>query len=117
MKERLEQIAEHDGRYPADAIKFVYQGLSYTTKNVLPEHDHVTGQTLCQGLASMAIERYGLLAKLVLNNWNIHTTRDFGEIVYLMINNKWMSAQPTDTIEDFDDAFDFDTVFEKDFKF
>ena len=117
MKERLEHIAEQDGRYPADAIKFVYEGLAYTASNVLPEPDHVNGQTLCKGLHRMAMEKYGMLAKLVLNNWNIHTTRDFGEIVYLMIDHKWMSAQPTDTIEDFDNIFDFETVFKKEFKF
>ena len=45
------------------------------------------------------------------------TTRDFGQIVYLMIEHKWMSAQPTDSIEDFDDVYDFDVIFKKQFKF
>ena len=54
---------------------------------------------------------------LVLNTWNIKTTRDFGEIVYLMIENKWMSAQPTDSIDDFNDVYDLKAVFEDQFKF
>jgi uncharacterized repeat protein (TIGR04138 family) len=54
---------------------------------------------------------------LVLNGWNIKTTQDFGEIVYLMIINKWMSAQPTDSIDDFNDVYDFKTVFKDQFEF
>ena len=54
---------------------------------------------------------------LVLNSWGIKTTRDFGEIVYLMIRHKWMNAQPTDSIDDFNDVYDFKTVFKGHSKF
>jgi uncharacterized repeat protein (TIGR04138 family) len=54
---------------------------------------------------------------LVLNNWGVRTTRDFGEIVYLMIERKWMSAQPTDSVDDFNDVFDFKTAFKEQFEF
>ena len=37
--------------------------------------------------------------------------------VYLMIANKWMSAQPADTIEDFDNVYDFKTTFKDQFAF
>ncbi len=117
MKEKLETIAEDDGRYNARAVKFVYDGLSYTLKELVSEPQHVSGQTLCDGLRQMALRKWGRLAKLVLNNWNIQSTRDFGEIVYLLINHKWMSAQPTDTIEDFNDVFDFQEVFKDKFRF
>jgi len=64
-----------------------------------------------QGKKKLGVEKWGQLAMLVLKTWDINTTRDFGEIVYLMIKNKWMSAQPTDSIEDFDNVYDFKTVF------
>jgi uncharacterized repeat protein (TIGR04138 family) len=54
---------------------------------------------------------------LVLNTWDIRTTRDFGEIVFLMIKHKWMSAGPSDSIEDFDSIYDFKTVFKDRFEF
>ena len=81
------------------------------------EPRHVSGQDLARGLRDLAIERYGRLAKTTLNHWGIKTTRDFGEIVYLMIAHKWMSAQPTDTIDDFNDVYDFKTEFEDKFQF
>lgn len=118
MKKNLEQIARADSRYSPQAIKFVYEGLSYTTKKrIAKEARHVSGQTLCEGLRRLAIEKWGRLAMLVLNAWGVKTTRDFGEIVWLMIKHKWMSAQPTDSIEDFNDVYDFRTVFKDQFKF
>ena len=117
MKKNLEQIAAEDGRYNPPAIRFVYEGLGYTAKNVATEPKHVSGTTLCEGLKKLALEKWGRLSMLVLNSWGIKTTRDFGEIVWLMIQNEWMSAQPTDSIEDFDNVFDFKTVFKKQFEF
>jgi len=117
MKRSLEKIAREDGRFNPNAIKFVYEGLGYTAKKVIAEPNHVSGQALCEGLRKLAVEKWGRLAMLVLNNWGIKSTRDFGEIVYLMIKHKWMSAQPTDSIDDFDDIYDFKTVFKDQFKF
>jgi uncharacterized repeat protein (TIGR04138 family) len=111
MKEKLEKIAREDGRFSPNAVRFVYEGLGYTVKNVVPKPGHVTGQTLCEGLKKLALEKWGGLAMLVLNTWGVKTTRDFGEIVYLLITHKWMSAQPTDTIDDFNDVYDFKAVF------
>jgi uncharacterized repeat protein (TIGR04138 family) len=117
MKKNLEKIAREDGRFSPRAVRFVYEGLGYTAKKILVEPAHVTGQTLCEGLRKLAVEKWGRLAVLVLNSWNIKTTRDFGEIVYLMIKNRWMSAQPTDSIDDFNDVYDFKAVFKDQFKF
>ena len=86
MKENLDKIARDDGRYSPNAVKFVYEGLGYTTKNPVEEPYHVSGQDLCEALRKLAVKKWGRLAMLVLNNWNIRTTRDFGEIVYLMIS-------------------------------
>ena len=95
QKKNLEAIAREDGRFNPAAIRFVYEGLGFTAKKVADEPRHVTGQMLCEGMKK----------------------RDLGEIVYLMIRHNWMSAQPTDTIEDFDNVFDFQTVFKEQFEF
>jgi uncharacterized repeat protein (TIGR04138 family) len=117
MHESLEQIAKEDGRYGAGALRFVHEGLGYTVKKVADEPRHVGGKVLCEGLKKLALERWGRLALLVLNSWGVKTTRDFGEIVFSLIRNKWMSAQPTDSIDDFNDVYDFKTVFKDQFEF
>ena len=117
MKKNLEKLAREDGRFNPNGVRFVYEGLGYTVKNIVDEPNHVSGQTLCEGLKQLAVEKWGRLAMLVLNNWGIKTTRDFGEIVYMMIANKWMSAQPNDSIEDFDSVYNFKSVFKEQFEF
>lgn len=119
MKETLEQIARDDGRYDARALKFVYEGLATTIEKLRQDEDadhprHITGQELAWGLADVAMQRWGRLTAMVLAQWGLRTTRDFGEIVYLMISREWMTSQDTDTIDDFNDVFDFSTVFERD---
>jgi len=126
MKKKLEEIAKEDGRFSTGAFKFVYEGLGCSAKKI-PTEDirvgsveaphHVTGQSLCEGLRKLAIEKWGRLAMLVLNTWNIKTTHDFGEIVYLMIKHRWMSAQPADSIDDFNDVYDLKTAFKDQFNF
>jgi uncharacterized repeat protein (TIGR04138 family) len=122
MRENIEEIAAQDGRYSPEALKFIYEGLGATIRQIREaqgedQPHHITGAELSKGLAQLAIERWGRLSRLVLNHWGVRTTRDLGEIVYLMISHKWMTAQENDSIEDFDDVYDFEEVFEKQFKF
>lgn len=117
MKKGLDEIARDDGRYDPAAFRFVYEGLGYTVKNITQETRHVSGQTLCEGLRLVALEKYGRLALLVLNTWGLKTTRDLGEIVYILIDHEWMSAQPTDSIDDFNDVYDFQAIFKDQFAF
>ena len=119
MKITIEDIAKEDGRYDAKALRFIYEGLGRTVQKIREDESeqdvprHISGQELATGLARLATQRWGRLAKMVLNQWSVKTTRDMGEIVYLMISHNWMSAQDSDTIEDFDNVFDFEDVFEK----
>ena len=76
---------------------------------------HVTGQDLCHGLKLFAQEQFGLMAKLVLESWGVHSTSDFGEIVYNLIKIGEMTKSPHDRREDFDDVFDFDQALVKEF--
>ncbi len=116
-KKSLEEISQQDGRYDPKAVRFVYEGLGYTVRKLSTEPGHVTGQVLCEGLKQLALEKWGRLAMLVLDSWRVKSTRDIGEIVYLMIRHKWMRAQSTDTIDDFNDVYDFKTVFKDKFAF
>jgi len=117
MKKSFEKITSESGRFCPQALKFVYEGLSYTANQRDTERKHVSGQDLCMGLEKMALEKWGRLAMLVLNTWGVKNTRDFGEIVFSLIKHKWMSAQPTDSIDDFNDVYDFKTAFRDQFKF
>ncbi|MFQ5806376.1 MAG: Minf_1886 family protein [Phycisphaerae bacterium] len=114
--ERFERAIRADGRYPPAAYEFLHHGLEYTARLVYatepPEGPrHVSGQQLCEGLRALALETWGPLAQSVLSSWNIRKTRDFGEMVFLLIELGLMGKQDSDRIEDFDDVYDFREAF------
>ena len=126
----LEQIVRKDGRYPLEAFAFLHEGLARAVKQIYgdqadqpppdagpgPEKPvrrprHVSGAQLCRALRDEAIERWGLLAKSVLQRWNIRATIDFGNMVYLLIDSGLMDKTEQDSIEDFRDVYDFSAAF------
>lgn len=117
-------ILEGAGPYPLEAFHFVRDGLSYTVERIHEEADsgselagdsrHISGQELCLGLRDYAIEQYGLLAPVVLRQWHITRTDDFGRMVFAMIEAGLMSKTPDDTIDDFRAVYDFDEAFHRD---
>ena len=117
-KKTLEQVAAESGRYPPEAFDFVRQGLNHTVMQIhgaskakAEEACHVTGQQLCWGLRNYAVQRYGLMARSVLEHWNITRTNDFGRIVFAMVESKLMQKTDRDDIRDFSGVFDFATAF------
>ncbi len=107
----LEQLARLSGKYPVQAFMFVREGLQYTIhksgKISSEGNNHITGKQLCFGLRDYAISKWGMLALTVLKQWNITRTRDFGNIVFMMVEAGWMAKTDEDKIEDFDNVFDF----------
>lgn len=108
------------GPYPLAAFNFVQEGLSYTSEQVfedpigLPEMErHVSGQELCMGLKNYALAQYGMMAPVVLSQWNIKRSDDFGRIVFAMIEAGLMSSSADDSPEDFHAVFDFSDVFSR----
>ena len=123
MKEELAtiiQLLEQDQRYRLEAYRFVREALQYA-QDVMqmpsePEASgnrrHLTGQQLCEAIREFAREQYGYMAKLVFNSWGVHSTGDFGEIVYNLIRIKEMKKSKTDKRSDFDNVYDFDEAFQ-----
>jgi len=133
----IAQLLKEDRRYPLEAYVFLFEALQYA-QNVLhmgaespsesasTEPDdaaeppraerHVTGQELCEAIRRYALHQYGYMAKTVLNNWGIHGTGDFGEIVFNLIRIGQMRKTPSDTRVDFDNVYDFDVALKQDFK-
>jgi uncharacterized repeat protein (TIGR04138 family) len=53
----------------------------------------------------------------VLGTWGIYSTRDFGEIVFNMIDIGQMRKTRKDKREDFHDVYDFEEAFTRDLSF
>ena len=113
---RVERIARLDERYQVEAYFFVLEGLEHTQKKLKrtgksKQERHVSGQELCDGLRSLALKQFGPLARTVFQQWGVSKTRDFGEIVYILIQNDMLGKTDSDSIEDFTDVYDFDEAF------
>ena len=124
------ELLESDTRYHFDAYVFVFEALQYAQQRLelgesyLPEdaddpdevERHVTGQELCEAIRQYALEQYGLAAQSVLDHWGVHSTGDFGEIVFNLIDIGKMKKTEHDRREDFNDVFDFDESLRQAFK-
>ena len=113
----MEQVILEDARYPPEAFGFLHDGLARAVETAhggKPRGEgqqHVSGSQLCQSLRDLAVERWGLLARTVLRKWNIQQSIDFGNMVYLLIENEFMRKTDEDSLEDFRDVYDFDEAF------
>lgn len=116
-------ICKEDPRFDRRAYEFVRLGLDNTVKELrkrdterAEKSRHVTGPELLEGLRAYALDQFGPLAKTVLNAWGITRCRDFGDIVFNLIEYNVFSKTENDRREDFADVFDFDEAFVKPFQ-
>lgn len=112
----------NDRRYPREAYEFVLACLQYTqakhgrSEETEVERRHVTASELLEGMREYALQQFGRMALAVLTNWGIHATNDVGEIVFRMIEGGHMSKTESDSRRDFDEVYDFDEVFCRQFQ-
>lgn len=132
----LYQLVNQDPRYPVEAYWFVREALAYaadsmelcsqefndpdcdpeTEAELAQRERHLTGQQLCESIRRYALNQYGYMAKVVLNNWNITETSSFGDLVYNMISIGIMKKSSHDKRSHFDNVYSFDDVFQADFQ-
>lgn len=108
----VEDLAERDGRYNKEAYFFVYRALQFTVERMGRSHldaeeRHISGRDLLAGISDYAFDQFGPLTREVLGHWRVLQTRDFGEIVFLLVEENMMSKTERDRIEDFVDVYDF----------
>ena len=111
-------ISKDDSRFDRKAYEFVRLGLDHTVKDLrkrdaarVERARHVTGAELLNGLRAYALDQFGPMAKSILNSWGITCCRDFGVIVFNLIEYKVFSKTENDRLEDFDTLYDFEEAF------
>jgi uncharacterized repeat protein (TIGR04138 family) len=118
--EELEKILQKDPRYRAEAYHFLREALDFTQHQIgKPKKDeirHVSGQQLLDGIRQYALQQYGPMALMLLNEWGVHRGEDFGEIVFNMVESRLLAKTDKDSREDFKGGYDFDEAFRLPFK-
>jgi uncharacterized repeat protein (TIGR04138 family) len=111
-------------RYHPRAYEFLFSALRRSQQNLGrtrgtdagDEHNHITGRELLEGIRELALEQFGLLARTVFHCWSIHTTDDFGRMVFDRIERGEMSKTESDQLSDFSDVFDFDEALDQQYQ-
>ena len=117
----VEQICSEDGRYHPEAYSFVREGLDQTLKNLkrsdtAGSNKHVSGPELLEGLRRFTLEEFGPMGGLVLSEWGVGSCRDFGQIVFNLVQHNVLGRSDSDSIEDFEEIYTFDEAFEAPFR-
>ena len=92
-----------------------------TKKQVHKDHredhaeKHVTPQQLLEGIRQFALNQFGPMAVTVLEEWGVHNSRDFGEIVFNMVEIELLAKTEKDNRNGFDNGYDFTDAFRKPF--
>lgn len=107
----MDQIRLRERRFHEHAYLFVLAALEFCQTR-LTERRHIGGRELAASCRDLALDRYGLLARHVLEHWGIRSTADIGDIVFTLVDLNLLISQPSDSREDFIGVYDFDETFE-----
>tara|TARA_R110002111_G_scaffold247140_4_gene310158 strand:- start:57654 stop:58082 length:429 start_codon:yes stop_codon:yes gene_type:complete len=110
-------------QYHPNAYDFVFEALQEAqeiyARTIINEQEqeeaHVSGQELLDGVKALALKQFGLMTTTVFKQWGVSTTKDFGKMVFEMIEHGRMRKTENDRIEDFVDLYDFEQVFDFDY--
>jgi len=117
--EVLEKMLARDPRFARDAYHFTREALDFTQKLISRENKgnvrHVTGQELLDGIRQFALQQYGPMTLTVLEEWNVKNCRDFGDIVFNLVESGLLAKTERDTRDDFQNGYAFTDAFRKPF--
>ena len=119
FEKAIDLILAKDPRFQREAYSFVKEALDHTQKAIKKQNRgrvrHVSGQELLEGIREFALAQYGPMAITLLEEWGIHNSRDFGEIVFNMVDVGWLAKTDKDSRADFEGGYDLFEAFRKPF--
>lgn len=110
----LRKVLTDKSPYHTEAYPFMLEALNFTLKK-LKAPRHLSAVELLEGIRRYAIKLYGPMAKTVLEEWGIQSCKDFGEIVFHLVDLGFITKSETDSKDDFKVGYDFQEAFEKPF--
>ena len=110
----MDRIRLREQRFDERAYLFVLAALEFCQQR-LEERRHISGKELALACRDLALDRFGVMARLVLEHWGVRSSADIGDIVFTLVELELLMSQPSDTREEFADVFDFDQAFEREY--
>lgn len=117
--EVIKEIHAMDPRYGKGAYYFIREALDHTLKNLEKNKSknkgHVSGTQLLDGIRDFALDRFGPMTLTIMEHWNIRKCRDFGDIVFNLVDYGILGRTENDSLDDFEDGYNFLDAFEQPF--
>ena len=110
----MDKILIRERRFDEQAYLFVLAALEHCQSR-LSARRHITGQELARSCRDLALERYGVMARLVLEFWGVKSTADIGDVVFTLVELGFLLRQPQDSRDEFLGVYDFDQAFEQNY--
>lgn len=110
----MDRIRLHESRYDEQAYLFVLSALEFI-QSKLDARRHISAAELAHSCRELALERFGLMSRIVLDRWGIRATSDLGEIVFTLVELGFLVKQPNDTRQEFAGVYDFEVAFDRDY--
>ena len=117
----IRKIYEEDDTFPPMAYCFVRDSVHKALENIAKVNREIgfdnevppdiKGADLCRFFRDTLLTRFGPCAIDVLDTWNIKQTSYFGKIIYKLISVEILGKSENDSIEDFDNVYDFTEEF------
>ena len=98
-----------DALFNPVSYPFVYQGLQFCSQ-AFPDSD-LCAKVICEGLRLYTFQEFGRLSHHVLTEWGLHSSLDFGKIIFSLIDKKILDADENDKLENFRDIYHFIDTF------
>jgi uncharacterized repeat protein (TIGR04138 family) len=119
---KLLEVAEKDRRFTYEAYDFIFKALDHTqaqlgrrlfskTTEEGPDNQpsqHVKSHELLDGIRTLALQEFGLMARTVFHMWGVRSTEDFGRIVFNLVDAGLINKTDDETVADFRGVFDFE---------
>ena len=117
--EVIKEIHEQDDRFGKGAYYFIREALDHTLKSMEKDRGknkgHVSGRELLEGIRDYALDRFGPMTLTLMDHWNIKKCRDFGDIVFNLVDHGILGRTENDSLADFEGGYNFKEAFEKPF--
>lgn len=103
-------------RFLFAALRRTQQSLNRTASETAENGAHISAHELLEGVRAFALEQFGLMVVPVFHCWGIHSTDDFGRMVFELIDRGEMSKTDSDQRSDFNDVYDFAEAFDRQYR-
>jgi uncharacterized repeat protein (TIGR04138 family) len=110
----MDRIRLRERRFHEQAYLFVLAALEFQQAR-LTERRHINGRELALACRDLALDRFGVMARVVLEHWGITSTADFGDAVFALVESELLLSQPGDRREDFIGVYSFEDAFEREY--